>query len=260
MTEPLTLEFSLTDEEASVAASRAAWRASLAGGLTARHFAPLAAFALAVLFAAILGWTGLVSRRAAEIALIVSAAAYMVWRLWTRRRFLSARRAANAWAATVRAAAPARLALDEQGFALDLASTTRRWRFADGLEIEEVAGLVYVWPTQGEPLFWPARAHGDEEAARFLDLARRRAGSRRRGRRRRSTTTMTDLKASPRKRRRSSALSTPLICSAAGPAARSNRTLLRIAAQSRWRDTLRDFARALFWMTSTHASRDSVTS
>ena len=60
----------------------------------ARHLGPLAAFVLAVLFAAILGWTGLVSRRAAEIALIVSAASYMSYRLWTRRRFLTARRAA----------------------------------------------------------------------------------------------------------------------------------------------------------------------
>jgi hypothetical protein len=169
----LRLEFELTEEEAQVAGSRAAWRASLAGGLLAQHLAPLAAFVLAVTFAAILGWTGLISRRAAEIALIACAAAYMVYRLWTRRRFLTARRAALAWAETQRD--PARLECDEAGFHRD----GQAWLFADGLEVETVAGLVYVWPRQGWPLVWPSRAHGgDGEAAAFLAHARSRAGGR----------------------------------------------------------------------------------
>jgi hypothetical protein len=168
-------EYELTEEEAKVAGARAAWRASLAGGLLAQHLAPLAAFMLAVAFSAILGWTGLVSRRAAEIALIASAAAYMIYRLWTRRRFLTARRAALAWAATQRA--PARMRLDEQGFHLE--PSAREWLFDEGLEIEKVADLVYVWPRRGWPLVWPTRAHGgDSEAEAFLALARRRAGVR----------------------------------------------------------------------------------
>ena len=143
--------FTLTEEEASFVASRAAWRASLADGLLARHLAPLAAFALAIAFAAILGLTGLISRRAAEIVLLLAAAAYMIYRLWSRRYFLRARAAANAWAQAFRAADPACVGLGELGLSLEAGSRTRQWRFVDGLEIEQVAGLVYVWPPRGEP-------------------------------------------------------------------------------------------------------------
>ncbi len=173
------LVFELTEEEAAVAGARAAWRISLSDGLLARHLAPLAAFLLAVLFAAILGWTGLVSRRAAEIALILAAAAYMTYRLWTRRRFLAARRTANAWADALRRAGPARLTLEDAGFRLEGAGLDRKWAFAEGLEVEEVAGLVYIWPRAGLPLVWPTRAHPDaQEAQAFLALARRHAGVR----------------------------------------------------------------------------------
>jgi hypothetical protein len=170
------IEFILTEAEADVVASRAAWRASLGEGLLARHLAPLAAFALFVLFAAILGWTGLISRRAAETSLIGAAAAYMIYRLWTRRRFFSARRAAVAWAEGLRGA-PMQLTLDDDGFFLESKSHRERWRFAEKLEIEEVAGLVYVWPKHGRPLVWPTRAHADAQAAtQFVAEARRRAG------------------------------------------------------------------------------------
>ncbi len=178
MNGPAILEFSLTEEEAGVAASRAAWRASLQGGLLAQHIAPLAAFVLALLFTAVLGWTGLIARHSAEIGLIVAAAAYMIYRLWSWRRFFAARRAASAWAEALRAAAPLHLSLDEAGLSLDAAGSARQWRFADGLEIEEVAGLVYVWPKRGAPLIWPTRAHHDPgEAARYLETARQRARS-----------------------------------------------------------------------------------
>ena len=163
-------DFALTEEEAGVAASRAAWRAALGQGLLARHLGPLAAFILAVTFAAILGWTGLISRRAAEIALILSAAAYMIYRLWTRRQFLNVRRAAMAWGASQRETAS--LSLDETGFRRGGGA----WLFAEGLEVEEVAGLVYVWPKQGWPLVWPRRA--TEEAEDWLAFTRSRAVSR----------------------------------------------------------------------------------
>ena len=172
------LVFELTEAEAAVVGDRAAWRLSLAGGLLARHLAPLAAFLLAVLFAATLGLTGLVSRRAAELALIASAAAYMIYRLWTRRRFLAARRLATAWAQQLRHAGPARLTLDDAGFRLTGAGLDRAWTFAQGLEVEAVSGLIYVWPDAGLPLVWPSRAHaGEREAAAFLALARQRAGA-----------------------------------------------------------------------------------
>ncbi len=155
-----TLDFQLTKEEAEVATARLAWRMALADGLTLRHFAPLAAFALAVLFVAILGFTGLVGRRAAEVALIVSAAAYMLYRLWMRRRFLYARREAEAFTATLRDA-PARLTLDETGLRLAAGGAERAANFADGFQADAVSGLVYVWPRLGPPLVWPERADAD---------------------------------------------------------------------------------------------------
>ena len=172
------IEFALSDEEAGVAAARAAWRASLADGLLARHLAPLVAFVLTLLFAAVLGLTGLISRRTAEIALLSAAAVYMAYRLWTRRRFFAARRTANAWADTMRHAGAMRLTLDETALRLDSTALSSIFRFEDGLEIEEVAGLVYVWPRHGLPLVWPRRAHADTQAADdFLGFARRRAGA-----------------------------------------------------------------------------------
>ena len=100
----------------------------------------------------------------------------MIYRLWTRRRFLSARRSAVAWAQGLRGD-PLRLALDDDGLSLESAARRDRWRFAEGLEIEEIAGLVYVWPKRGRPLVWPTRAHADTEAAeQFVAEARRRAG------------------------------------------------------------------------------------
>jgi hypothetical protein len=172
------IDFTLTEEEAAVAGARAAWRISLADGLLARHLAPLAAFFLALTFAAILGLTGLVSRRAAEIALIGAAAAYMIYRLWTRRRFLAARRLSAAWAQEIRRAGPARLILDDAGFRLTGAGLDRAWTFAEGLEVESVSGLVYVWPHAGLPLVWPSRAHVDaQEAEAFLALVRQRTGA-----------------------------------------------------------------------------------
>jgi hypothetical protein len=172
------VDFELTEQEAAVAGSRAAWRMSLADGLLARHLAPLAAFLLVVAFAAILGLTGLVSRRASEIALIAAAGLYMIYRLWTRRRFLAARRAANAWMDELRRAGPARLTLDAAGLRLTAPGLDRAWAFAEGLEVEQVSGLVYVWSSARPPLVWPLRAHGDEqEADAFLALARRRTGA-----------------------------------------------------------------------------------
>jgi len=165
------IAFELTEAEAEVAAARAAWRAALADGLLARHLAPLAAFALILLFAAILGFTGLIPRRSAEIALIVAAAAYMAYRLWTRRRFLQARRAAGAWAASLRAAGPMRVTLEETGLRAEARAFARAWRYEE-LEFETVAGLVYGWPRVGPPLVWPSRAHADPEAAAAF-LARR---------------------------------------------------------------------------------------
>jgi hypothetical protein len=175
--------FTLTADEARVAAARAGLRRSLAGGLTAAHLAPLAAFVLAILFVAVLALTGLLGRRPAEAALLVCAAAFLVQRLATRRRFFVSRRLAEAEIERLRAAGPLVLSVEADGLRLDGPAAPLRWRFADCLEAEDAGGLVYLWPRQGAPAIAPTRVFRDQtEAARFAQflrsrLRRRLAGS-----------------------------------------------------------------------------------
>jgi hypothetical protein len=170
----MTLEYELTEAEAEIAGARAAWRMWLAGGLRKRHVAPLAAFAAAIAVIAALGLSGAVSRRAAEISLILSAIAFMGLQLWTRRGLAGARRRGAELAGALRG--PVRLTLNEDGVGLEGARTTRL-RFSDGLQIEATDELNYIWPHDGAPLVWPRRAHATrEEADAFLALIRTRAG------------------------------------------------------------------------------------
>jgi len=175
--------FSLTDDEARIAAARAGLRRALASGLTAAHFAPLAAFVLTILFIAILALTGLLGRRSAEAALLVSAAAFLAQRLLTRRCFFVSRRLAEAEIERLRAAGPQVLSVEAEGLRLDGGPAPRRWRFADCLDAEDAGGLVYLWPRQGAPAIAPTRIFADEtEASRFAQflrsrLPRRLAGS-----------------------------------------------------------------------------------
>jgi len=167
--------FSLTADEARIAATRAGLRRALAGGLTAAHFAPLAAFVLAILFVAILALTGLVGRRPAEAALLICAAAFLVQRLATRRRFFVSRRVAEAQIERLRAAGPLVLSIDADGLRLEGGPASTRWRFADCLEAENAGGLVYLWPRQGAPAIAPTRIFRDEtEASRFAQFLRSR--------------------------------------------------------------------------------------
>jgi hypothetical protein len=175
--------FSLAADEARIAAARAGLRRALAGGLTAAHFAPLAAFVLAILFIAILALTGLLGRRPAEAALLICAAAFLVQRLAMRRRFFASRRLAEAEIESLRVAGPLTLVVEADGLRLDGLPTPMRWPFADCLEAEDAGGVVYLWPRQGAPAIAPARVFGDQaEALRFLQflrsrLPRRLAGS-----------------------------------------------------------------------------------
>jgi hypothetical protein len=168
------LAFELTADEARIAASRAGLRRALAGGLTKRHLAPLAAFTLALLFTAILTLTGLAERRHGEIALLLSTAAYMVYRLWTRRQFLAARRESARAIEAFRAAGAVVVAIDETGVTLSAPASSARWRFPD-VEAEDAGGMVYLWPREGLPAVLPARVFPSPEAATaFVAFARSR--------------------------------------------------------------------------------------
>ena len=167
--------FQLTADEARIAAARSGLRRALAGRLTRAHFAPLAAFVLAISFTAILTLTGLVGRRTGEIALLLATGAFMVQRLTTRRRFASARRAADGEIEAMRAAGRLVLSVDETGLDLDGAPASARWRFADCLEAEDAGGLIYLWPLAGPPAIVPTRVFADAEAAAgFVEFLRAR--------------------------------------------------------------------------------------
>jgi hypothetical protein len=167
--------FSLTADEARIAAARAGLRRALAGGLTAAHFAPLAAFVLAILFIAILALTGLLGRRPAEAALLICAAAFLVQRLVTRRRFFVSRRLAETEIESLRAAGPLTLTVEADGLRLDGVAAPMRWPFTDCLDAEDAGGLVYLWPRIGAPAIAPTRAFDDQqEALRFVQFLRSR--------------------------------------------------------------------------------------
>jgi hypothetical protein len=161
--------FTLTAEEAGVAAARAGLRRALAGGLIGRHLAPLAAFVLAILFIAILALTGFVAQRPAEAALLIAAAAFLIQRMATRRRFFRLRRFAAAEIAPFAAAERLTLAVEDDGLRLDGLAAPMRWTFAHCLEVEDAGGLIYLWPRQGAPAIAPTRVFADvTEVARFV--------------------------------------------------------------------------------------------
>lgn len=171
--------FELTQDEARIAASRAALRRALAGGLTARHLAPLAAFVLAIAFIAILALAGLISGRHGEIALLLAAAAFMVHRLWTRRRFTRARRDSAAAIEAIRTMGALTAAVDETGLGLGGAAGAARWNFSDCVEVEDAGGMIYLWPETGAPAFLPTRIFPSDDLAReFVAFARMRCGRR----------------------------------------------------------------------------------
>ena len=135
--------------------------------------AGLAAFALAMLFAAILAFTGLVSRRSADFALILAAAAFMANRLWSRRRFARARRAALDWTQRLKSAGELVVSVDDSGLSLVAGALRNVWTFADAQDVEDAGGLVYLWPRRGEPAVLPSRVFPDAAAiARFVSFAR----------------------------------------------------------------------------------------
>jgi hypothetical protein len=160
---PYAFEFS--EDEARVAAARFGLRRALEGHLASAHAAPLAAFVLAISFAAILALIGLVSRRGGEIALLLAIGAFLIQRLTTLRRFAAARRASLAEIEALRGAGRLVLSVDETGLDLNGASRPARWNFADCVEVEDAGGLVYLWPRAGAPAIAPTRVFADAEAA-----------------------------------------------------------------------------------------------
>ena len=161
--------FTLAPAEAEAAAARAGLRTALKGGLLASHVAPLTAFALILAFASILALTGLISRRAGEMTLILAALAFMIQRLMSHWRFRRARLQGRAGIDELRSAGALTATFDDEALSLEVDGRSKRLRYADCDEAEDAGGLIYVWPRQGVPIVVPTRVMKDaEEAARLV--------------------------------------------------------------------------------------------
>lgn len=160
--------FALAPAEAEAAAERLGLRAALNGGLTARHAAPLAAFALALLFTSALAFAGFISRRAGDATIILAAAGFMVQRAATRRRFRRARRGEREAIGRFQPACVLTAAFEESGLTLEGAGRMRRLDYVDCEDAESAGGLIYVWPRDGVPIVVPTRALADADEAERL--------------------------------------------------------------------------------------------
>lgn len=175
--------FTLAPAEAEAAAARAGLRRALKGGLLARHWAPLTAFVMIMVFASVLALTGLISRRAGEMTLILAAAAFMIQRLATHWRIRRARREGRAAIASLQSAGALTATFGDESLTLDADGRTLSLRYADCEEAEDAGGLIYVWPCDGAPVVVPTRALPDAgEAARLVCRLSGRISDRRRDR------------------------------------------------------------------------------
>jgi hypothetical protein len=164
-------DVTLAPAEIEAVASRYGLREALGGGLTARHHAPLAAFVLALLFAAILALTGLISRRAGDAAFLIAAAAFMIQRLATHRRIWRARTRGRAEIERI-LSGPVTTTFDASAVVQTSGGESRRLDLADCQEAEETGGLVYLWGRRGAPVVVPSRAMAEGQAARLVAWAR----------------------------------------------------------------------------------------
>ena len=165
--------FTLTPEEAKTAASRAGLRAALAGRLSRNHVAPLVAFVLFLGFTAILTFTGLISRRLGEGALILAAIVFMATRMAAHWRLRGAQKNSLAAMTALQEAGQVVVTLDQSSLCMETAAGSHQFAFADCEEAEAAGGIIYLWLRKGAPAFIPAHAFASDEAAQaFLAFVR----------------------------------------------------------------------------------------
>ena len=141
----------LSPAETEAAAARAGLRRALRGGLLARNVAPLTAFALVIAFATVLALTGLISRRAGEATLILSAAAFMIQRLANHWRVRRVRLECRAAIARFQSTGAVTATFGNDVLSLDVDGRSQRLCYADCEEAEDAGGLIYVWLREGAP-------------------------------------------------------------------------------------------------------------
>jgi hypothetical protein len=168
--------FALSRAEAEAAAARFGLRAAFRGGLVRRHLAPLAAFALVLLFACILALAGFISRRAGQTVVLLAAATFMFQRLATHWRIRSARNLGRRALTGFEANGSLTARLDDGGVTVEGDGQSRRLEFADCEEAEDAGGLIYLWPHAGPPIVLPTRVLEDGEATRLIAGINRQIG------------------------------------------------------------------------------------
>jgi hypothetical protein len=175
--------FSLSNGEASVAASRIALRVGLARRFERDYVAPLVVFVMLVVFVATLAFTGLLARRVAEAALLVGSIAFLATRFLAHWRLRRAQRLSKGAIARIVARGEVQIEIDDDGLTLvyPRAGLGRRRPFREMTEAEDAGDIVYLWRTDGAPVIMPKRAFADADAsARFLVFARARINAKKR--------------------------------------------------------------------------------
>jgi hypothetical protein len=171
-------QFTLTDDEARLAAARLALRHGLAARFEREYVAPLVVFILLLVFVAILAFSGLISRRLGEAALLLGAIIFLTTRFLAHWRLRRAQRLATSAVARI-AAGETCLTIDDAGLTIRNGSDgeARRDSFIELSEAEDAGGVIYLWrPTQERaPIIIPTRIFGDAaEADKLLAFARAR--------------------------------------------------------------------------------------
>lgn len=154
----LSCEFELTEDEARRIAARRSFRAAL-GGLTPRYRnAPLVVFAGVLAIAAGLALAGAVSRRAAEIAILLAIIGYAVARSGANIALRGAYRAERARAEALGRSGRMRVEGDATHIALSAAAPICALSYADCLTADEADGILYLWGANGQTVAIPTRA------------------------------------------------------------------------------------------------------
>jgi hypothetical protein len=165
--------FSLTENEARLAASRLALRLGLGARFERDYVAPLVVFILLLLFVAILAFSGLIGRRFAEATLLVGAMVFLATRFFGHWRLRRAQRRAEETVRKIVDGGEIQIRVQDDGLVLHSGSAGKasgglfRWTG----EAEDAGGVIYLWRSddEGAPIIIPTRIFGSaEEARRFL--------------------------------------------------------------------------------------------
>ena len=165
--------FSLTDDEARLAASRLALRLGLGARFERDYVAPLVVFVLLLLFVAILAFSGLIGRRFAESALLVGAIAFLATRFLGHWRLRRAQRRAAETMRKIVEGGEIQIRVQDDGLVLHsiragkASASYFRWTG----DAEDAGGVIYLWRSEdeGPPIILPTRIFASaDEARRFL--------------------------------------------------------------------------------------------